>query len=201
MTFVRSGIAEIDRFAEVVAAAVRENPDHDTESFRNVVSTVKPEFQALLANLDWLPEEYLVTTRGQSDDTTHMLAKAPDDSWTMVSVVFPPGYSTPVHDHMIWGLIGVVQGKEHESRYRRHDDGAVPGRADVTFEGEEQNLPGAVSHIIPPAEEIHLIHNPLEGNSVSIHVYGGDLDATWRHKFDPDAGTVEDYISTYTITC
>lgn len=199
MAFVRSGVAELDAFAESVDRAVSEYKDAEGKD-RKIVEILKPKFAKLLENLDWLPEEFLVPQR-EGDDTTHMLAKAPDDSWTIVSVVFPPEFATPVHDHMIWGLIGVVQGEEHESRYRRQDDGSRPGYADVTFEGLGKNLPGAVSHVIPPEDEIHKIYNPLKENTVSIHVYGGDLDATWRHKFDVESNAVEDYISTYTITC
>lgn len=201
MALTRTGVSDLDEFTDQLERIVTENTSLDgIGNAEAIVAAIKPHFEKLIADPSWLASSYLQQTR-EGDDTTHLLAKAPDDSWTIASVVFPPGFSTPVHDHMIWGLVGVVQGVEEESRYVRHDDGSVPGRAEVELTGHGRNLPGDVGVIVPPENEIHLIHNPLETESVSIHVYGGDLDATWRHRFNPEAGTVQDYISTFTVTC
>ena len=200
MAQTRTGITELDAFTTHLDRIVTENTSDSGSNARGIVEAVRPHFEKLVADTSWLDTHYLRPTR-EGDDTTHMLAKAPDDSWTIASVVFPPGFSTPIHDHAIWGLVGVARGVENESRYVRHDDRTTAGYAKLEYVGEAQNLPGAVGHIIPPEDEIHLIHNPLTTESVSIHVYGGDLDATWRHKFDPETDSVEDYISTYTITC
>lgn len=200
MTQTRSGVVELDDFAEQLDRIVTENSRNGSQDARSIVKAVRPHFEKLVADTSWLNEHYLRPTR-EGDDTTHMLAKAPDDSWTVVSVVFPPGFSTPIHDHVIWGFVGVASGEEHESRYRRHDDRSIPGFAKLEYAGDARNLPGDVAHIIPPEDEIHMIHNPLPTESVSIHVYGGDLDATWRHKFDPATDSVQDYISTFTVTC
>lgn len=200
MTTTRTGVAELDTFTDQLDRIVTENTIEGAPQPRGIVTALQPHFEKLVSNVDWLNAHYFKPTR-EGDDTTHMLAKAPDDSWTIVSVVFPPGFSTPVHDHMIWGFVGVAQGVEDETRYVRHDDATIPGYAEVEFVGHARNLPGAIAPIVPNEDEIHMIHNPLGTNSVSIHVYGGDLDATWRHKFDPENKTVEDYISTFTVTC
>jgi predicted metal-dependent enzyme (double-stranded beta helix superfamily) len=196
----RTGVARLDSFTEQLDRIVEDFTTDGSPDARAIVTAAKPYFAQLVSDMSWLDDRYLKPDR-EDDDTTHMLAKAPDESWTVVATIFPPRFSTPIHDHVIWGLVGVGHGVERESRYRRLDDGSQPGHAELEFTGEAENLPGAVMHIIPPEEEIHLIHNPTDEPSCSIHVYGGDLDRTLRHKFDLERNTVEDYLSTYTVTC
>ncbi|MFI9601449.1 hypothetical protein ACIHCX_16510 [Streptomyces sp. NPDC052043] len=196
----RTGVAPLDAFTEQLDRIVKDSTIDGRPDARTIVTAAKPHFARLVSDMSWLDDRYLVPNRA-GGDTTHMLAKAPDESWTVVATIFPPRFSTPIHDHVIWGLVGVAHGVEQESRYRRLDDGSRPGHAELEFTGQAENLPGAVMHIIPPEEEIHLIHNPSDTPSCSIHVYGGDLDTTLRHKYDLERQTVEDYLSMYTVTC
>jgi 3-mercaptopropionate dioxygenase len=48
---------------------------------------------------------------------TYPLYVAPDDSWSMASVVWDVGQRTPVHSHETWGVVGIYSGIEHEVRY------------------------------------------------------------------------------------
>src|SRR5690625_3060955 len=48
---------------------------------------------------------------------------APDNSFSIASAVWDVGQTTPPHDHGTWGVIGIVQGTEHEIKYTPVDDG------------------------------------------------------------------------------
>ena len=189
----------LGRFVSTLDPIVRRHSNGTVDGLA-IVGEVRPHFQRLLADTSWLEARYR-EPRNPEDATTYLLAKAPDGCWTMVSVVFPPGFSTPVHDHLIWGLIGVHQGLEQESRYKRLDGGDIPGYAKLRFAGTFQNEPVSISHLVPPAEDIHRIYNPLSTASCSIHIYGGHLDQVLRHKYDPDKDVVQDYRSKYVISC
>ncbi|HZM77614.1 MAG TPA: cysteine dioxygenase family protein [Candidatus Limnocylindrales bacterium] len=133
----------------------------------------------------------------QSEPAARLVAKADDDAWSVVCVVFPAGATTPVHDHLIWGLVGVYDGIEEETVYKRLDDGSRPGHAKLAKVGVQRNSRGAISLVIPPEQDIHSIRNPDVTPSVSIHVYGGDLAGTPRHRYDPDNDAVYDYQGEY----
>src|SRR5579863_3787500 len=53
---------------------------------------------------------------------THLLAVAPSRKFSIVALVWLPGQVTPIHDHICWCCVGVLQGLEHEQRYSLHQD-------------------------------------------------------------------------------
>jgi len=185
----------LDDFTRRLDLLVRQHTSDGRADDAAVVQATHPHLAKLIEDIGWLDERY--RQPGQGDAAAYLLAKAPDDCWTVVSVVFPPGYSTPVHDHLIWGLVGVCQGLEEESSYERLDDGSRPGFARLRYVGTAKNEPGAISHVVPPDQEIHSIHNPLDEPSCSIHVYGGQLDRMPRHRYDPENNAVHDYQTAY----
>src|SRR5439155_18302485 len=86
-----------------------------------------PAFAKLLAAEGWLPHEYAspdFTSGMGSGIGQYALYRAEDGSLTLFSLVIPAGAETPVHDHLAWGLIGVYRGRQHETIYRRLDDGS-----------------------------------------------------------------------------
>ncbi len=109
----------------------------------------------------------------------HLLYCDPQARWCAVAIVLAPGQSTPVHNHTTWGVIGVVQGRERELRYRRASDGSLEELA-VRF-----NEPGDVTTVVPPLD-IHRIEGATTDGSptVSIHVYGGDVDRVTAKVFE-----------------
>jgi predicted metal-dependent enzyme (double-stranded beta helix superfamily) len=43
----------------------------------------------------------------------------------VVSFVWAPGQGTPIHDHRVWGLVGVLRGAETSERFVRQGDGSL----------------------------------------------------------------------------
>lgn len=156
-----------------------------------LVRRAQPLLQQLLADMSWLDERY-TAPRGQGS-VQYLLHRHSQDAYTVVAVVFPEGYSTSVHDHTTWGLIGVWRGEEREERFKRVDDGSRPDRVELRPAGVALNTSGSVTWLIPPDEEIHRIRNLSPFPSCSIHVYGGDLDDRPRHQFDLETGEVREF--------
>jgi len=70
---------------------------------------------ALLRNLvahdDWLPEAY---AQPHPERYQQFLLHADSaQRFSVVSFVWGPGQRTPIHDHTVWGLIGVLRGAEY----------------------------------------------------------------------------------------
>jgi 3-mercaptopropionate dioxygenase len=152
---------------------------------------VARELGTLLGRKDWLlPEQ----REGWADRfRTHVIHVAPDGGFSIVVVVWQPGQTTPIHDHVSWCVVGVYEGEEEEIGYRLYEDDG--GRYLVEHEVEVAH-PGQVTTLLPPEEDIHRVTNAGTGKAISIHVYGADigrLGSSINHIFDglpimPDPG-------------
>lgn len=150
----------------------------------------RPLLQALVARDDWLPDEL-----AQPHPTyyqQYLLYGDPLDRFSVVSFVWGPGQQTPVHDHTVWGWIGVLRGAEIDIRYRRDDEG-------IHQEGEETRLEaGQVAAVSPSLGDIHRVRNAFDDRvSVSVHLYGGNIGRIRRHVFDPATGAPQEFVSGY----
>jgi 3-mercaptopropionate dioxygenase len=91
----------------------------------------------------------------------------------VVALVWLPGQRTPIHDHVSWCVVGVYQGIERETHYQLVEDAGgsrlVPGG---TFEAR----PGHVEALVPPQENIHEVTAVGAEKTISIHVYGADIE-------------------------
>ena len=144
----------------------------------------------LVSHDDWLPEAF-----AQPDPVRYqqyLLHCDPLERFSVVSFVWGPGQRTPVHDHTVWGLVGVLRGLEIGWRYSRGSD-------DVLVAGEPERMePGAIETVSPTVGDIHRVANGLDdAASVSIHVYGANIGAVRRSTYDPATGAAKTFISGY----
>jgi len=144
----------------------------------------------LIAHDDWLPDAF-----AQPDPERYqqyLLYADARQRFSIVSFVWGPGQATPVHDHTVWGLIGVLRGAEIAQGYRIADDGTLqhndaPRRLDA----------GAVDAVSPRIGDIHRVSNAFsDRTSISIHVYGANIGAVKRFVY-PDGATRKPFISGY----
>jgi predicted metal-dependent enzyme (double-stranded beta helix superfamily) len=164
------------------------------------VEALKPAFSALLAAGGWLPEEFASPDRSSgmgSGIGQYALYRAEDGSLTLFSLVIPAGAETPVHDHLAWGLIGVYRGRQHETVYRRVDDGADDARADLEVSRRHTMDTGEFYALLPPRDDIHYVKTVSDVPSVSIHLLANDTACVWRHRFEPATGSVKAFRSGY----
>ena len=164
------------------------------------VDALRPAFAALLAADGWLPESC-----ASPDERSRMgggigqyaLYRAENGSLCLFSLVVPVGASTPVHDHLAWGLVGIYRGRQDETVYRRLDDGRDPQRARLEIAKRQQLGPGEFYTLLPPADDIHYVTTISDTASVSIHLLANDTACVWRHRFEPATGIVTPFRSGY----
>lgn len=178
--------------AERAIAATPENEER--------IEALKPAFARLLKAEGWLPATFAAPdmASGMGDGIgQYALYRAEDGELCLFSLVVPAGAATPVHDHLAWGLIGLYRGRQDETIYRRVDDGAVAGHAELQVAARQELDAGGMYPLLPPDGDIHRVRTISEGASVSIHLLANDTACVWRHRFDPDAGTVQPFRSGY----
>jgi predicted metal-dependent enzyme (double-stranded beta helix superfamily) len=118
---------------------------------------------------------------GESSDSL-VLHRA--DDLTVVSVVMPPRYTFYPHNHLMWGVVGTVVGREDNTFFARTDDAIVP----TTGASYEQGQVGVLSDAV-----IHSVRNPSRAHTVGLHIYGGDLAAAPASEWDPESGEEHRY--------
>jgi predicted metal-dependent enzyme (double-stranded beta helix superfamily) len=144
----------------------------------------------LVAFDDWLPDAFAQDHPERYQQ--YLLHCDPLERFSVVSFVWGPGQRTPVHDHTVWGLIGILRGRELTRRFRRAPD------AHLMPESEIAMVPGMVDAVSPAIGDIHEVANGLPDRpSVSIHVYGANIGAVKRHVFDIASGKERSFISGY----
>jgi len=94
-------------------------------------------------------------------------------------------------------LIGVYRGEQEETIYERVDDGGDERHADLRVSKTLHARQGDFYALLPPRDDIHYVSTVSKGPSVSIHLLANDTACVWRHKFDPEQGTVEAFRSGY----
>lgn len=151
----------------------------------------QPLMKALVAHDDWLPEPMAAAHPQYYQQ--HLLYGDPLDRFSLVSFVWGPGQKTPVHDHTVWGVIGMLRGTECAQRYTRDAQGRI-----VASGAEATLRPGDIDAVSPTLGDIHVVRNGLDDQvSISIHLYGGNIGRISRHVFVPGTETVKDFVSGY----
>jgi predicted metal-dependent enzyme (double-stranded beta helix superfamily) len=124
-----------------------------------------------------LAEPALLTPQQREPDPahyrSHLLAVAPSRTFSVVGLVWLPGQMTPIHDHICWCVVGVVQGVEREQRYGLRAD--ETGEHFLVPDSGETLIAGHTCELIPPEENIHQVRNAGDDLAISLHVYGADI--------------------------
>lgn len=173
----------IERFTALVDEAGGDEP--------TLLAAGRPLLQALVQHDDWLPEAC-----AQPDTQyyqQYLLHADPADRFSVVSFVWGPGQKTPVHNHTVWALIGMMRGAERGERFAL----AAPGQPMVA-QGVDVLQPGDVDMVSPRLGDIHRVSNVYDDRvSISVHVYGGNIGRISRHVFDPLTGATKSFVSGY----
>jgi predicted metal-dependent enzyme (double-stranded beta helix superfamily) len=145
---------------------------------------------ALIAHDDWLPDEYAAPEPSRYQQ--YLLHCDSLERFSVVSFVWGPGQSTPVHDHRVWGLVGVLRGAEWSQAFSRNAPGTLLASAP-----RERLGPGSVTAVSPRIGDIHRVSNAYDDRvSISIHVYGANIGAVERATYDA-TGLPRRFVSGY----
>ncbi|CAN5331871.1 3-mercaptopropionate dioxygenase [soil metagenome] len=151
-----------------------------------ILESGKALLARLIARDDWLPDAYAQPHPDRYQQ--YLLHCDSRERFSVVSFVWGPGQSTPVHNHGVWGLVGVLRGAESVQRYTTAL--APQGDPDILKAGE-------VDAVSPRIGDIHKVSNArTDAPSVSIHVYGANIGAVERATYDAD-GRAKPFISGY----
>ena len=150
-------VDQLDQLVTGVRTAVDAHAD-----WSHTAGLVADQLRAHLPGPDILtPDQRL----GQPDRPAgHLLHAEPDGAFSILGLVWRPGQTTRIHDHITWCVVGVLAGVEHEELY---DEALNPL-------GARDGLPGEVSGFAPPGD-IHRIRNDSDEIAISLHIYGTDI--------------------------
>lgn len=185
MTSTIDTIAPLRSFVAAMTRLVERTQDEPT-----LIAEGRTLLTALIADDRWLPEAF--AQPNPSTYCQYLLHCDPLERFSVVSFVWGPGQKTPVHDHTVWGLVGMLRGAELCREY-------APQGARVVDRGLEHTLkPGMIEAVSPTIGDWHVVSNALADRaSISIHVYGGNIGAVRRHMVDPASGELRDFVSGY----
>src|SRR5215207_6026025 len=144
----------------------------DAEEMVDEPHAIADRLRGLLAQEGWLATDD--QRPGTDAYRQHLLHVSPTRRFSVVALVWRPGQCTPIHDHIAWCVVGVYRGGEREVRYRLVDDGRLQWLEET---GSVVAYPGHVEALVPPADDIHLVTAGGQGTTISIHVYGADIEA------------------------
>jgi predicted metal-dependent enzyme (double-stranded beta helix superfamily) len=117
---------------------------------------------------------------------------APDQSFSVASAVWNTGQRTPIHDHGVWGVVGIHSGSEHELRYQCPE---LLGTGPLTVIEENLFHPGDVTVCCTSDRDIHRVSCGSPMPCVGIHIYGGNIGTIRRRSYDEHTGKVSYFIS------
>ncbi|WP_060482648.1 cysteine dioxygenase [Pseudomonas sp. NBRC 111119] len=172
-------------FIDSLAGLLDRQPDEAT-----LLRHAQPLLADLVSHDDWLPDD--LARPDPQRYQQYLLHCDSRQRFSVVSFVWGPGQRTPVHDHRVWGLIGMLRGAEDSQGFVRDPAGGL--RPD----GPAIRLsPGQVEAVSPQVGDIHQVSNAYTDQvSVSIHVYGANIGAVRRAVYSED-GTEKPFISGY----
>jgi predicted metal-dependent enzyme (double-stranded beta helix superfamily) len=100
---------------------------------------------------------------------------------TVLNVLWPAGMIVMPHNHALWAVIGVYNGREDNILWRQ-----LPEDANGRIEAAGARTLATGDTIAFGADVIHSVINPLGRTTGAIHVYGGDFFAVNRNEWDPE---------------
>jgi predicted metal-dependent enzyme (double-stranded beta helix superfamily) len=139
-----------------------------------ITAAVKADLEHILGGGKLsLPASFTVACRDHY--ARRLLHRDPRGRYSAIVMTWGPGQGTAVHDHGgLWCVEGVVDGDIAVTQYLVKQDS--DGYYRVTPIGSLLAGTGSAGCLIPPTDH-HVLANARPSKaSVTLHVYGGDLD-------------------------
>jgi predicted metal-dependent enzyme (double-stranded beta helix superfamily) len=178
------------RLRDFVQAFTRLVEQGGSDNEERIFGDGKSLLTQLVSQDDWLPDKF--AQPGPEKYQQYLLYCDPLERFSVVSFVWGPGQTTPVHDHTVWGMVGVMRGAEVCEEFTLESMGHLRSMG-------THRLPlGGIDLVSPRIGDIHKVSNAFADSvSTSIHVYGANIGAVKRHIYDPETGRKETFISGY----
>lgn len=176
------------RLDDFVAAMTKVVEEEREEA--KVLARATPLLKDLITHDDWIEAKY--TVPGPNTYRQYLLYRDPESRFSVISFVWGPGQKTPVHDHTVWGLVGVMRGAE------RCEEFELAGGKAKALNHDHLLKAGQIEAVSPTVGDVHVVSNALSDQpSISIHVYGADIGKVKRHWYDAKTGEPREFVSGY----
>lgn len=184
-----SGEYGLRALVDDVTSVVRAEPSGDARCDR-----ITPLLRRWMDGGGKLPQQYTQPCDGRA--CGHLLYTDPEGEFFVISVVFPSGTSSGVHYHGSWGVIGILQGTDEETKYARDlspDDVGAGQPCELRQTEKIYSPPGTITYLRPPHEGFHRVKAAGEDAGVSLHILGGTPDTHPHFLCDGDTRTLVDF--------
>jgi len=163
-----------------------------TADERDILSRVRPLAQrAALARDSWFEKRFYAANPEQGFGV-YLLHEEPDHTLAVFAVSWLPHRGAPPHNHGTWAIVAGVEGPEKNEFFERKDDRKRRGYAELKKIGEKVFGVGEV--LAMRTGDIHSIWNESEAISVSLHIYGKNIQHTGRSQFDVERRTETPFV-------
>jgi 3-mercaptopropionate dioxygenase len=159
-------------------------------------------YAALLSDPNWLPDEFRQPNPNSvmgGGIASWLLYRSEGKDLSLFSLVVPVGATTPVHNHLAWGLVGLYQGEQEEEEFEVEEDvthqPATVHHARMKLRAHRILKQGEFYELIPPDNDVHRVRTISSVPSISLHLLANDTGCVVRQKFDPEKGQIESFRS------
>jgi predicted metal-dependent enzyme (double-stranded beta helix superfamily) len=143
------------------------------------VERIKPLVERLVRSRSWVRPEFYQCDPEQGFGV-HVLHEEPDHSLWVIAASWLPHRGAPPHNHGTWAVVAGIDGEESNVLWRRRGK-------QLERQGSETIGPGQVATFLSNA--IHSVVNAGDRTTLSLHVYGRNLNFAERIRFDTETGT------------
>jgi predicted metal-dependent enzyme (double-stranded beta helix superfamily) len=157
-----------------------------------IIDRGKKLLKTLVSDYSWLADIFI--QHNSESYSQNLLYLDPQERFSIICFVWGPGQHTPIHNHTVWGLVGVIKGEE------RCDEFEVADGIPVYTGRSHKMIKGQVDAVSPTIGDWHRVSNPTNDVSISIHVYGANIGKVVRRKVGVNQN-VEDFVSGYSSEC
>ncbi len=174
-------------FPKFIAAMTELVDQHADE--RSLLAQGRGQLASLLADDTWLPPECAVPRTDRY--AQYLLHCDPANRFSVVSFVWAHDQRTPVHNHTVWGLVGILRGAERCYEFVLNNGFVMPnGHSHIMHAGD-------IEAVSPTLGDWHRVSNAdPSGVTVSIHVYGGNIGVLKRQRLS-DTNQLLEFVSGY----
>lgn len=159
---------------------------------REVLSKVRPLAQrAALSKDSWLEERFYKADLDQGFGV-YLLHEEPDHSLAVFAVSWLPKRGAPPHDHGTWAVIAGVDGPEKNEFFERLDNRSRTGYAELKKSGEK--IFNAGDALAMRSGQIHSVWNETGAVTISLHIYGKNIQHTGRSQFNIEKRTETPFV-------
>ncbi|MCX5830061.1 MAG: cysteine dioxygenase family protein [Deltaproteobacteria bacterium] len=119
------------------------------------------------------------------------LYRSPDQSFLVLAYIWEPFSVDTIHDHGSWGIVASFINDIKEVKFRRRDDGAMAGYAELEEAVAKVLKPGEITCVLPLNAGIHQMENISGEIAVTLNVYGRTVRRGYLQFFDRERKTVK----------